>query len=151
MDLALIYLVSFIAIVLSVFITLLVKNELEQLFREHQAVISFHICNVVITLMVSLTANAVMTIYGFGKDYNWFLQLAILLFMTLPIYYLGHLAFVKYNSIYRKYETSENQKVLVLNEKYIKKKKHFKKLKTYNAAAKQNKAMDKRNSRFPIS
>jgi hypothetical protein len=131
------YFVSFIVMVIAVIFTLLAKKELEQLFRETEGGIPFHICNVVITLMVSFTANAVMTIYIVGNDFNWFLQFVSLLFMTLPVYFAGHRVLEKYKSIYRKYETAENGKVLVLNDRYLKKKKHFTKLKTYNAVSKE--------------
>jgi hypothetical protein len=87
--------------------------------------------------MVSLTAHAVMTVYIIGKEVNWILQLVILMVIILPIYILGHFAFEKYKSVYRKYTPVENGKVMVLNEKYIKKKKPFSKFKNYNAVSKE--------------
>ena len=131
------YFVSLIVIVISVFITLLFKNELERMFREEKNVIPFHICNVLITLMVSFGAHAVMTIYIIGNETNLVLQLSILLFMIIPIYILGHIAFEKYKAVYRKYIPTENRKVVVLNEKYLKKKKLPSKLKNYNAISKE--------------
>src|SRR4051812_10252242 len=116
------YFVSCFVIVISVFTTLFVKNELERLFREKD-VLPFHICNVIIILMVSMLANAVMTIYIIGNEFDWILRLVTLMFFILPIYILGHFAFEKYKSIYRKYIPTENSKVVVLNEKYLKKKK----------------------------
>lgn len=136
MDMVLTYFVSLIVIVISVFVTLFFKNELERMFREKRAVISFHICNVLITLMVSFAAHAVMTIYVIGNEINLIVQLVILLFMILPVYILGHLAYEKYKSVYRKYDIAEKGKVLVLNEKYLKKKKRPSKFKTYNAISK---------------
>lgn len=115
----------------------MIKTELEQLFREKNADVPFHICNVLITIMVSLTAHAVMTVYIIGKEVNWILQLVILMVIILPIYILGHFAFEKYKSLYRKYTPVENGKVMVLNEKYIKKKKPFSKFKNYNAVSKE--------------
>lgn len=82
--------------------------------------------------MVSIVADAVLTIYIFGENYNWLLQLLTLLFMILPIYFLGHLAFEKYKSVYKKYIPAESGKILVLNEKYLKKKKWPSKFKKYN-------------------
>ncbi|MGE8081245.1 hypothetical protein [Peribacillus loiseleuriae] len=131
------YFVSLFVIVISVFITLLFKNELERMFQEKKDMLPFHICNVLITLMVSFAAHAVMTIYIIGNEFNLILQLVILMFMILPIYILGHFAFEKYKSVYRKYITAENGKVIVLNEKYLKKKKWFSKFKNYNAISKE--------------
>lgn len=131
------YFVSLFVIVISVFITLLFKNELERMFQEKKDMVPFHICNMLITLMVSFMAHAVMTIYIIGNEFNLILQLVILMFMILPIYILGHFAFEKYKSVYRKYITAENGKVIVLNEKYLKKKKWFSKFKNYNAISKE--------------
>lgn len=36
--------------------------------------IPFHICNILITFMVSIVADAVLTIYIFGENYNWSLH-----------------------------------------------------------------------------
>ena len=131
------YFVSLFVIVISVFTTLFVKNELEQLFREKKGVLSFHICNVVIILMVSMVAHAVMTTYIIGNEFNWILQLGILMFMILPIYTIGHFAVEKYSSVYRKYIPTENRKVVVLNEKYLKKKKMSSKFNRYNSFSKE--------------
>ncbi|EKN62670.1 hypothetical protein BABA_25076 [Neobacillus bataviensis LMG 21833] len=130
------YFVSLIVMVVSVFITLVFKNELERMFGEKEDVFPFHICNVLITLMVSFGANAVMSIYIIGNESNLLLQFVILLLMILPIYIFGHLAFEKYKSVYRKYIPTENRKVVVLNEKYLKKKRLPSKLKNYNAISK---------------
>lgn len=130
------YFVSLFVIVISVFTTLFVKNELERLFREKD-VLPFHICNVVIILMVSMLAHTVMTKYIMGNEFNWILQLVILLFIILPIYIFGHFAFEKYKTIYRKYIPTEDRKVVVLNEKYLKKKKTSSKLKNYNSFSKE--------------
>lgn len=131
------YLVTLLAIVISVFSTLFIKNELERMFREEKEVFTFHFCNVIITLMASFVTHAVMTTYVMGNEFNWRIQLILLILIILPIYILGHLAFEKYKAVYRKYAAAENRKVLVLNEKYMKKKKPFAKLKTYNAGAKE--------------
>lgn len=130
------YLVTLFVIVISVFVTLLFKNELERMFGEKD-VAPFHICNVVIILMVSFAAHAVLSNYIFGKEFKLVLPLAILLLIILPIYFFGNTAFERYKSIYRKYETAENGKVLVLNEKYLNKKKLPSKLKNYNSAFKE--------------
>ena len=116
------YFVSLIAIVISVFITLFFKNELEQMFEEKKAVVPFHICNVLIILMVSMAVYAVMTVYVFGHTFNFLLQLFIFILIILPIYLFGNFVFEKYKLTYRKYRTTENKKVIVLNEKYLKRK-----------------------------
>ncbi|RHW31482.1 hypothetical protein D1B31_21990 [Neobacillus notoginsengisoli] len=131
------YFVILLVIVVSAFVTLFFKNELERMFQEKN-VAAFHICNVLIVLMVAFGAHTVMTIYMMGSKINLFLQLAILLFMVLPVYVAGHLAFEKYKAVYRKYNTAEDGKVIVLNEKYLKKKKRFTKLKNYNALSKED-------------
>jgi hypothetical protein len=130
------YFVTIFVIVISVFTTLFIKNELERLIREKD-VLPFHICNVVIILMVSMLAHTVMTKYIIGNEFNWILQLVILFFIILPMYILGHFAFEKYKTIYRKYIPTEDRKVVVLNEKYLKKKKPSSKLKNYNYFSKE--------------
>jgi hypothetical protein len=133
------YFVSLIVIVISVFITLFFKNELEQMFEEKKAVIPFHICNVLIILMVAMAVYAVMTVYAFGHTFNFLQQLVIFIFIILPIYLIGNFAFEKYKLTYRKYRTTENKKVIVLNEKYLKRKKRFSKFKKYNSFYKEEK------------
>ncbi|WHY01014.1 hypothetical protein [Neobacillus sp. DY30] len=130
------YFVTLFVIVISVFTTLFIKNELERLLREKD-VLPFHICNVIIILMVSMIAHAVMTIYIIGNEFGWILQLIINMFIIIPIYILGHFAFEKYKSTYRKYIPTENSKVIVLNEKYLKKKKQSSKFKNYNSFSKE--------------
>lgn len=127
------YFVSIIVIVISVFITLVFKNELERMFADKKSVMPFHICNLLIILIVSMAAYSVMTIYIFGHELNFIRQVVIFLFIILPIYLFGNFAFEKYKSIHRKYMTSENRKVIVLNEKYLKEKKRFSKLRKYNS------------------
>ncbi|MBX9976365.1 hypothetical protein [Cytobacillus firmus] len=131
------YFVSLFVIVISVFITLFIKNELERMFREKNNMVPFHICNVLITLMVSFAAHAVMTIYIIGNEFDWILQFVILMFIIIPIYILGHFAFEKYKLVYQKYITTESGKVIVLNEKYLKKKKWPSKFKNYNDFSKE--------------
>lgn len=133
----LIYFVSLIVIVVSVFVTLFVKEELERLFHQTKAVVAFHICNVIITLMFSLVVQTVVTVYILGHELKFLVSALILLLMILPIYFFGHLAFEKYKTVYRKFTPAENGKVIVLNERYLKKKKRFKKLEKYNAISKQ--------------
>lgn len=127
------YVVSFIFIVISVFITLTFKNELERMFREEKEVFVFHFFNMLITLTVAFASQAVLTIYVVGHKFHLIRDALILLAITLPIYILGHLAFEKHKTVYRKYDSTDDGKVLVLNEKYVKKKKRFKNLKHYNA------------------
>lgn len=97
----------------------------------------FHICNVVIILMVAFASQVVMTRYVFGQQIHILRDILILIAIILPVYISGHLAFEKYKSVYRKFSPAENGKVLVLNEKYMKKKKRFKSLKHYNAMSKE--------------
>jgi uncharacterized protein YpmB len=132
-----VFFISLIFIVISVFISLIFKNELEQLFLRGKEFFPFHICNVLITLMVAFASQAVMTKYVLNQQFHIIRNVLILLAIILPVYISGHFAFEKYKSLYRKFSASENGKVLVLNEKYLKKKKRFKSLKHYNAMSKE--------------
>lgn len=116
------YVVSFFVIVITVFITLYFKSELERMFGEKKDVVVFHICNVVIILMTTFAAYAVTTIYIMGNEFALIRQLVIHLIVILPIYILGHFAFEKYKFINRKYVKAANGKVLIINEKYLRRK-----------------------------
>ncbi|MBS4216670.1 hypothetical protein [Neobacillus rhizophilus] len=137
MNTVLTYVVSLFMIVISVFTTLYIKSELERVLHEKTDTVPFHICNIVIIIMASLLAHAVMTKYVMGNKIDLMLQIVIHMFMIFPIYILGNIAFEKYKTVYRKYLTTENRKVVVLNEKYLKKKKRFTKLNKYNAVSKE--------------
>ncbi len=127
------FLISLIFIVISAFISLFFKNELERMFLKGKEFFPFHICNVLIILMVAFASQAVMTRYVFEQSFHLIRDVLILIAIILPVYIFVHLAFEKYKSVYRKFSAAENGKVLVLNEKYMKKKKRFKSLKHYNA------------------
>ncbi len=131
------YVFTFFVIVITVLITLFFKNELERMFQKKKDALPFHICNLLITFMVSFAAHAVMTIYVTGDEFNWIVQPVILLFIIFPVYLIGHLAFEKYNVVYHKYITAENGKVIILNDKYLKKKKWPSKFRNYNAISKE--------------
>ncbi|RSD28517.1 hypothetical protein [Mesobacillus subterraneus] len=131
------YFVSLIVIVISVFISLVFKNELEGMFRRGEEFFAFHVCNVLITLMVAFASQAVLTIYIAEQRFHVIREILILLAIITPIYLIGHHAFEKYKAVYRKYVPAEQGKVLVLNEKYLKKKKRLKNLKNYNAMSKE--------------
>lgn len=131
------YIVTFFVIVVSVFVTLFFKYELEQMFREKKSVVVFHIANLLIILMVSGGAYAVMSIFIVGEGFKLVPSAAILLLMILPLYLVGHFSFERYKHVYQKYRTTENEKVIVLNEKYLKKKRSAK-FKEYNAAGKED-------------
>ncbi|WP_059173859.1 hypothetical protein [Bacillus sp. FJAT-27445] len=118
MSTVLTYLVSLIVIMMSVMITLYFKSELERMFREKKEIFAFHVCNVLIILMASFAVHAVAD-FMLQNKINYLLQMAILLIMIIPIYIIGHFAFEKYKFINRKYLKSENGKVLVINEKYL--------------------------------
>lgn len=131
------FFISLIFIVISAFISLFFKNELERMFRKGKEFFPFHICNVLIILMVAFASQAVMTRYVFEQPFHLIRDVLILIALILPVYISGHLAFEKYKSVYRKFSAVENGKVLVLNEKYMKKKKRFKSLKHYNAMSRE--------------
>ncbi|WP_079504936.1 hypothetical protein [Mesobacillus jeotgali] len=132
------YFINFIFIVITVFISLIFKNELERIFLRGKEFFAFHICNVLITLMVAFASQAVMMIYVFEQKFHLIRDVLILLAIILPVYMAGHLAFKKYKTVYRKFSAAEDGKVLILNEKYLKKKKRFKQLKHYNAMSRDD-------------
>ncbi|MCM3575997.1 MULTISPECIES: hypothetical protein [Mesobacillus] len=132
------FFISLFFIVISAFISLFFKNELERMFLKGKEFFPFHICNVLIILMVAFASQAVMTRYVFGQQFHIIRDVMILIAITFPVYISGHLAFEKYKTVYRKFSAAENGKVLVLNEKYMKKKKRFKSLKHYNALSRAN-------------
>lgn len=127
------FFISLIFIVISAFISLVFKNELERMFLRGKEFFPFHICNLLIILMVAFASQAVMARYVFGQQFHILRDTLILLAIILPVYLSVHLAFEKYKSVYRKFSAAENGKVLILNDKYLKKKKRFKNLKHYNA------------------
>lgn len=127
------FFISLIFIVISAFISLVFKNELERMFLRGKEFFPFHICNLLIIFMVAFASQAVMTRYVFGQQFHIIRDTLILLAILLPVYLSVHLALEKYKSVYRKFSAAENGKVLILNEKYLKKKKRFKSLKHYNA------------------
>ncbi|MCC3359441.1 hypothetical protein [Bacillus sp. REN16] len=122
MDAFFTYIVTLIVIGISVFITLFFKLELERMFREKQSVIPFHICNVLIVLMVSFAFHAVFTIYIFERELNLLLQMVINLIIILPLYMIGNNIIEKNKFKFRKYKPAKDGKVLVINEKYLKRK-----------------------------
>ena len=126
------YFISLFVIVVSVLNTLYIKSELERLFRERNGVFLFHICNVLIILIAAFATYAVMTRYIIGSQFNWLLQLVILLFMIIPIYILGHFAFETYKLNNRKYTSAEDGKILIISEKYLNGKKRSSRFKKYN-------------------
>ena len=64
-----------------------------------------------------------------GHHINFLQQLTIFIFMILPIYFSGNLAFEQYKSPYCKYMITEDKKVIILNEKYLKRKNRLSKFK----------------------
>ncbi|WP_053365885.1 hypothetical protein [Bacillus sp. FJAT-27245] len=118
MSTVLTYMASFVVIVISVFISLYFKSELERMFRESKDVFAFHVCNVLIVLMASFAVHAV-TDYLLQTGINYLLQMGILLAIIIPVYIAGHFAYEKYKFINRKYLKAENGKVLIINEKYL--------------------------------
>ncbi|WP_231688112.1 hypothetical protein [Bacillus sp. FJAT-18017] len=131
------YFITLICICVSIVVTLFFKTELERMFCGGRQEFIFHVCNVIIIMMVAFTSQAVMTIYLVGQEFHYIQQTVALFFIVLALYIPGHFAFEKYKFAYRRYEPAKDGKVLVLNEKYLKKKKRFQKLKHYNAWAEE--------------
>ncbi|CEG26470.1 hypothetical protein [Bacillus sp. B-jedd] len=115
------YFISLVVIVGSVGVTLYFKSELEKMFREKKEVVAFHVCNVLIILMASLAVHAVMA-FMLEKEISYTLQSGILLLIILPIYTAGYYAYEKYKLDNRKYAVTQNGKVLIINEKYLRRK-----------------------------
>ena len=116
------FFISLITIVLLVFITIFFKNELEQMFEKKKAVVPFHIFNLLIITMASIAVFMGLMVNVLGHHINILQQLTIFIFMILPIYFSGNLAYEQYKSSYRKYMITEDRKVIILNEKYLKRK-----------------------------
>ena len=127
------FFISLITIVLLVFITMFFKYELEQMFEEKKVVVPFHICNLLIISIVSMAVFVGLMVNVLGHHINFLQQLTIFIFMILPIYFSGNLAFEQYKSPYCKYMITEDKKVIILNEKYLKRKKRLSKFKNYNS------------------
>lgn len=125
------FFISLITIIVSVVITVFFKNELEQMFEEKKAVIPFHICNLLIITIVSSAVFMGLMVNVLGHHINILQQLTIFIFMILPIYFSGNLAFEQYKSTHCKYMITEDKKVIILNEKYLKRKKRLSKFKNY--------------------
>ena len=124
------FFISLITIVLLVFITISFKYELEQMFEEKKVVVPLHICNLLIISIVSVAVFMGLMVNVLGHHINFLQQLTIFIFMILPIYFSGNLAFEQYKSPYCKYMITEDKKVIVLNEKYLKRKKRLSKFKS---------------------
>lgn len=136
------YVFSLLFVGFTVFFTKYFQAELQRTLREKENVLVFHICNVVIILMVSFTAHLVLGIYLFGNDTYLILQLVILFLLTLPMYLIGNRLFEQYQWKNRKYTPVDNEKVLVLNEKYLQKKRTFfesPSIKNYNSVFNEGK------------
>lgn len=147
MQVSLVYVVTFVVIVVSVFVSLFFKYMLEQLFNERKSVTVFHLCNLVIILWVSGGTYAVFTVFGLKEELTLVPAAAVFLAVIMPVYLLGHLAFETYKSIYFKYTTTEDEKLVVLNPKYLDKRKNAR-FREYNAAGREDKSRKHLNSRF---
>lgn len=119
-------LVNFLAllvIIISVFLTLIAKAELDKMFRDKKAEIPFHICNIIATVVLAYCIKFVMMVFVFKEAFHILLEYFILLGLTLPIYLFGNHVFIKYQLNNRKYETTDDGKIIILNEKYLQRKK----------------------------
>ena len=103
------------------------------MFEEKKAVVPFHICNLLIITIVSMAVFLGLMVNVLGHHINFLQQLTIFIFMILPIYFSGNLAFEQYKSPYCKYMITEDKKVIILNEKYLKRKNRLSKFKKYNS------------------
>mgnify|MGYP001263488919 FL=1 len=138
MPTVIIFLLTLIVIVISVFITLVIKSELDKMFRDKKASIPFHICNVIATLILAYSLKFVMTVYVFKKEFHIIPQYFILLGIILPIYLFVNYLFKKHQWTYRKYSATEDGKIIILNEKYLQKRKTHSKYKNYNSKSKDH-------------
>ena len=92
------------------------------MFEKKKAVVPFHIFNLLIITMASIAVFMGLMVNVLGHHINILQQLTIFIFMILPIYFSGNLAYEQYKSSYRKYMITEDRKVIILNEKYLKRK-----------------------------
>lgn len=84
--------------------------------------IAFHICNILIILMVAFAARTVIWVYIFEHEFKIIGPIFILIMFVLPIYIGGHFLFQHYKFMNRKYMVAENGKILIINEKYLRRK-----------------------------
>ena len=128
MPTVIIFLLTLIVIVISVFITLVIKSELVKKVRDIKASMPF----------LAYSLKFVMTVYVFKKEFHIIPQYFILLGIILPIYLFGNYLFKKHQWTYRKYSATEDGKIIILNEKYLQKRKTHSKYKNYNSKSKDH-------------
>ena len=114
--------VTVFVIAVFVFLLLYCSAERKRKFEEKNAIVSFHVWNVLFILITSSAAHVVMTIFIFEDTSKIIFQVAVLLFMILSFYLLGNIVFEHYKFMLKKYVKVENGKVLVLNKAYLKRK-----------------------------
>lgn len=130
---------TLLVIIISVFVTLIAKAELDKMFRDKKAEIPFHICNVITIVVLAYCIRFVLFVFIFKESFHVLFEYFILLGITLPIYLFGNILFNKHQLNNRKYEAVKNGKVLVLNEKYLQKKRTLSKSKQNHPHSKTNK------------
>lgn len=122
MNIILAYSVSIIFTMVSVFIALYYKYELERMFHRNKDMFIFHVFNILIILLTSLAAHGITALFIFPNNLNLIIQFIILIFFIFVIYGIGHFSFKTYKMKNRKYVQSEDGKILIINEKYLRKK-----------------------------
>ena len=125
MHIILVHLLSLIVIMISVFLTLIAKSELDKMFRDKKAEIPFHVCNVITIVVLAYCIKFVLMVFIFEERFLVFFEYLILLGITLPIYLYGNHLYNRFQMNNRKYEAIENGKIIVLNEKYLQRKRQL--------------------------
>lgn len=136
------YFVTLLIILMSTTITMLFKFELERMFGAKKSEIPFHFANLAFILMSTAGVHAMMTIYVNKNDYHIWLSLSLITLVILPFYLLANKIFNKYKEVYKPYSATD-EKVITLNEKYLTRKQLPRRVRIYNARAKDENTLRK--------
>ena len=143
------YFVTIIVIVITIGVTMVFKLELERMFGAKQDEMPFHFANIAFTLMSATGIHAMMTIFVSKQTYHLFVSVLLIFICIIPLYYIAHRLAKKYKQAYKPYAETEDHRVVQLNEKYLKRKQLPRKLRVYNAGAKDEDTLRKyRGKRF---
>lgn len=136
------YVVTLLVILISTTVTMLFKFELERMFGAKKSEAPFHFANLAFILMSTAGIHAMMTIYVNKNEYHLLFSLLTIILVMLPFYLLANKIFNKYKEVYKPYSATD-EKVITLNEKYLTRKQLPRRVRIYNAGAKEETTLQK--------